>query len=65
MRSSSVKKLLIDGGFEVHKVSVVLAPDYTGEELKGFVLILKKKEVLKLERYNDFGDHVELHGMKT
>jgi hypothetical protein len=78
LTSSFIKKLLIDGGFEAHKVSVikrnmhmavgsldelvgnlmvvkaVLAPDYTDEELKEFVPILKK-EVLKLEGLKDFG----------
>ena len=43
---------------------VVLAPDYTDEELKVFVPFLKR-EVLKLEGFKDFGDHVELHGMKA
>ena len=41
-----------------------LAPNYTDEELPIFVPILKK-EVAKLDGYKDFGDHVELHGMKA
>ena len=43
---------------------VVLAPDYTDEELEKFVPVLKK-EVLKLGEFKDFGDHVELHGMRA
>jgi len=43
---------------------VVLVPDYTDEELELCVPILKK-EVLKMKEYQDFGDHVELRGMKA
>ena len=40
---------------------VVLAPYYTDKELEAFVPILER-EVLKLERYKDFGDHWNFMG---
>lgn len=55
---------LVDNLMIANKSKAVLAPHYTDQDLEDFVPVLRK-EVLKMEGFKDFGDHVELHGMKA